>query len=110
LRGFDGQYKITGLGYIQTIAGCTIPFPRKDTWKGQTGHPVTCPQHYSAERIELWKKCDDDIDEDLIYKADVYSLGLVLLQAGNLALDLKEVLNLKKSLAFIKAKYSMKFT
>lgn len=109
LRGFDGQYKITGMGYIQTIASCTIPYPRKETWKASIQQQVKHPLHYSQERIDLWKKCDDDIEEDLIYKADVYSLGLVILQAGNLSLDLAECLNFTQSLSFIKDKYSKNF-
>jgi hypothetical protein len=28
LRGFDGQYKLSGMGYIQKIVKTTKPFPR----------------------------------------------------------------------------------
>jgi len=54
LRGFDGQYKLSGMGYIEKIVETTKPFPRVHEWK-KTCKCIYEPPHFSPERIEAWK-------------------------------------------------------
>ena len=50
MRGFDGQYKLSGMGYIQKIVANTKPFPRKIDWKNTDSTKKFVPLHFSPER------------------------------------------------------------
>jgi hypothetical protein len=68
------------------------------------------PNHFSPERIKAWKDDYQDVEFDLIYKSDVYSLGLVILQAGKLDLKSQHSYNFKESLQEFRNVYSEKLT
>ncbi len=55
------------------------PYPKRADWKKGKGESNYVPNHFSPERIAAWKNDFKDIEEDLIFKSDVYSLGLVIL-------------------------------